>query len=183
MSAFTESERQEMLSSLLSSRDLFLSALAGVSEEQGAIRISPDCWTIRDCVEHVASAERLMLRSIEKAPATGAYANPARDQATRQGMLDRTRKRIAPEMVKPSGRFCSLGEAIESFCQHRQRTIAFVEQTQEDLRQRCIDHPLLGPIDGYQLLLAMVLHPQRHAAQIEEIKASSTFRSLAAAAS
>ncbi|HXZ79036.1 MAG TPA: DinB family protein [Terriglobales bacterium] len=181
MNIFTETERQDLLSCLHIGRDTFLKAVAGLSEEQCSVRSTPECWTIRECVEHVASVEKLMFRALEKAPVTGAYANPSRDQSIRHSMLDRKQKLMAPEISRPSARFSRTDEAIDFFKQNREQVIAFVERNQDDLRQRSLDHPLLGPIDGYQALLVLALHPQRHAEQIEEIKACSGFRRLVAA--
>jgi hypothetical protein len=33
-------------------------------------------------------------------------------------------------------------------------------------------HPLLGPANGYEILLLMAVHPHRHAKQIDEIGAA-----------
>jgi hypothetical protein len=45
----------------------------------------------------------------------------------------------------------------------------------DDLRGKMFKHPLLGELDGYQAVLVIAAHPQRHALQIEEIKASPEY--------
>ena len=60
---------------------------------------------------------------------------------------------------------------------YRDRTIAFVEKTQDDPRSRSIEHPLLKQLDAYQWILLLSAHSERHTAQIEELKAAPVFPS------
>ena len=57
------------------------------------------------------------------------------------------------------------------FQQRRDRMVAFVESTQEDLRAHSTPHPLLKTMDAYQWILLISAHSERHTAQIEEVKA------------
>jgi hypothetical protein len=43
------------------------------------------------------------------------------------------------------------------------------------LRQHAVDHPLFGPWDGYQWLLAAASHGARHTGQLREVKADQNF--------
>ena len=59
-----EHDRQMMLSVLERTRDDFLKAVAGVSEDEARLKPSSDRWSILECAEHVVSAERGMLIAI-----------------------------------------------------------------------------------------------------------------------
>ena len=51
--------------------------------------------------------------------------------------------------------------------------------TADDLRNKMFKHPLMGELDGYQAVLVIAAHPQRHAMQIEEIKATDSYKEVA----
>ena len=51
----------------------------------------------------------------------------------------------------------------------------YIRTTDDDLRDHFFDHPVLGPMDGYQWLLLIATHSARHTAQIEEVKADPNF--------
>ncbi len=53
----------------------------------------------------------------------------------------------------------------------RERTVRLAGNCEEDLRLKTTSHPLVGPVNCYEILLLIAVHPQRHAKQIEEIKA------------
>jgi hypothetical protein len=38
-----------------------------------------------------------------------------------------------------------------------------------------VDHPVLGPLDGYEWILAAAAHSERHTKQILEVKADPNF--------
>ena len=51
-------------------------------------------------------------------------------------------------------------------------TIRFVRGCAEDLRSKLTTHPLLGPVNYHEVLILMVVHPERHAKQIDEARAA-----------
>ena len=73
-------------------------------------------------------------------------------------------------MGRPTGRFDTLAEAVESFLATRERTVRFVETCDEDLRSKPMTHPLMGIINCHEALLSIAVHPRRHASQIREIR-------------
>jgi hypothetical protein len=81
----------------------------------------------------------------------------------------------APEMLRPTHRFASQQALLDHFKESRDRTIAYVANTQDDLRSHFGDHPLLKTLDGYQWLLLLSAHSHRHTLQIEEVKANPNF--------
>jgi hypothetical protein len=130
-----------------------------------------------ECAEHVAVAEEQMLKAWEKLAAAGS-SDQARDAKILTLAHDRTHKNTAPTISEPKGRCESLFEALERFRIARDRTLQFAEGVSvEELRGKVVPHPLAGTLDGYQLLTLMAVHPERHALQVEEIKADPEFPS------
>lgn len=171
-------EREELLTLLQRSRERYLAVLANISEETAELRLDETSWSILECAEHLAAAEGLMLRSWEKL-ATPGQTEHAKDQVVRDSAPDRQRKAQAPERARPTGRFSTLAEAREKFLANRQASLEKVRQ-ETGLREKIVEHPLAGTLDGYQLFLLMALHAERHAAQIEEIAARVAARAAGA---
>ncbi len=164
---------------LRASRDRVLQVLAGVSEQLGRVRPAENSWSILDCAEHIALAERAMFSSLERRAPAENPADPAQDAEIESILLDRSRKRSAPERVRPAEKFPALSAAIDDFCSARERTLDFVQHTNEDLRKSTARHPF-GVFDCHQFVLIMALHAERHARQIEEIKYSDAYRAAEA---
>ncbi len=177
----TQGERDFAMSHLHASRKLFLNAVAGLSEAQWKFKPAPDRWSIAECAEHIALTEdaifQLVTEKILKSPPAAGLprATRADDEQLIHRLKDRSQRAQAPELLRPSGRWPSRESLIEHFKQSRDRTIAFVEATQEDLRAHVAPHPVREHMDAYQWLLLLAAHAERHTAQIEEIKADPKF--------
>ena len=165
-----EQERETLITRLKRSREIYLGTLKNVADAAARVRPAPDTWSILEVSEHVAIAERQMLSMWMKLAQPG-QADRAIDERIVAATGDRTRKQVAPERARPSGKMPSVAQAIEQFDFYRGQTIAYLEGELEDLRAKTVPHPLAGTIDGYQLFLLMACHAERHAQQIQELKA------------
>ena len=87
---------------------------------------------------------------------------------------DRSQKRSAPEPLIPTNRYGSSKDAVAHFKESRGKTIAFLNDT-KDLRDHAIDSPLGKKLDGYQWLLFIAAHSERHTKQMLEVKADPNF--------
>jgi uncharacterized damage-inducible protein DinB len=173
----TQAERDRGVKYLEQTRDAIVAATKDLSEAQWKFKATPDKWSVAETLEHIALAEDYMFgyvtNMVMKAPA-GA---PDRDVAKMDAMVlkmvpDRSNKRQAPPELVPTGRW-SPAETLEHFLKSRQRTIEFM-QTTPDLRQHVSDSPL-GPLDGYEWLLFISAHSDRHTKQILEVEAAPDF--------
>ncbi len=171
----TDSERALVKEQLSAGREALLAAVEGLSEAQAGFKPSPEAWSILECLEHVAVAERQMLNMIQGAGEGGRPSAPDRDLAFAASARDRSRKFVAPDPAKPRGRYATLEEARRKFIEYRERTVAFVERCSDNLRTRNVLHPIAGQIDAYRCLLLIAAHPSRHAAQILEVRAHPAF--------
>ena len=87
----------------------------------------------------------------------------------------RRNKVQAAEMARPKGRWRLEAERIAAFCElvvprSMPIFIAYAAATQDDLRHHTGAHPSLGVLDGYQWLLFLAAHTERHLAQIRELQ-------------
>jgi hypothetical protein len=168
-------DKETLIARLQEGRNRYLYAFHGVGDSSSSWRTAPGTWSILECAEHVAVAEELMLRVWEKLAEAG-KSDPAKDAIILTIAYDRSPKTKAPERAEPKGRCSSLYEALERFRVARDRTLQFAESVPvEELRAKVVQHPLMGTLDGYQLLTLMAMHPQRHALQVEEIKTDPEF--------
>lgn len=166
-------EKLRLLESLRVSRETLLEVIGGVTEELASRSPGPGRWSILQCVEHIVLAEDHMLALVTAAELSSEpVINLRRERAIQELGADRTRKYEAPDVAIPTGRFPTLQAAVEHFLKSRERTIQFVRDCSEDLRAVMTDHPVLGRVNVYETLLLMVVHPLRHAKQIEEIRSS-----------
>jgi len=168
-------EKHGLLARLRESRDRYLCVVSSVPEELSRIKPAGDCWSVLECAEHVAVAEKLMLRNFEKRRPTNEAPNFEKDTLITVTLLDRTHKRNAPEPARPTGVYPSLAYAITEFKTAREKTLAQTEQNTDELRKFSVMHPLVGLIDAYQALWIIALHAERHALQIEEIMKCPTY--------
>ncbi len=166
--------KDQLLTLLEKSEQRWLAVLNSVPEGACAAKLTDDSWTILQIAEHVAAAEHGMYRAIELAAEKTTPANHGVDQKIIAGGTNREVKRQAPAPSLPKGRWTTLAECAAMFQRSRARTMEMVSNT-DNLRGKTVQHPLLGDLDGHQMVLVMATHAERHALQVEEIKASASY--------
>jgi hypothetical protein len=168
-------ERTEIVENLERSRQEFMAAVAGLTEAQAQARPDPARWSVLDCVEHVATVEDRFLGWLESAKKLD---QPRVDKEKEAGLMiripDRSTRVKAPEAAAPTGRFATLGQALEQFNRERNRSIAFAQDRCDDLHYLASEHPRFGPMNGVEFLIIIAGHSRRHAAQILEARAGMT---------
>jgi hypothetical protein len=177
MQELTAVERERAVRLLEASRDRVCASVGGLSEAQWTFKPAPDRWSALDNVEHLAvlgGRVKMMLLNIANAPAA-APERPVEevDELLLASVVDRSVKLKVPEAGAPTGRW-SPAVALE---QYRAVCDEFAEiaRTSTVLRQHAVPHPLFGPMDGYQWVLAAGAHSDRHNQQILEVKVDPRF--------
>jgi hypothetical protein len=174
----TQAEKDKALQYLESTKKNVLEATKGLSEAQWNFKPAPDRWSVAQVMEHIAAAEdflrTLTTEKVMMAPA----GDPARDwKKTDAGVLamvpDRTTKAQAPEPLVPTNRFESPEGSIKHFVESRATTEDFLKNT-AGLRDHVLDSPM-GKLDGYEFVLLIAAHSERHTKQINEVKADPNF--------
>ncbi len=173
--SLTREERSAAVAELEASRQRLLAALEGITEEQWRARPAPDRWSIAECAEHITAAEvplpKLYKSSIAVDPPTEERGKVrGKDDYVRRVLRDRSGHQDAPERLLPKGRFPTREETIRVFRERRDANLEFVRSTSDALRNWFAPHPFAGLIDGYQWILFLAAHTDRHCEQIEETR-------------
>ena len=173
-----EQERQEMLRLLSEGVEELTASVTGIEEAEAVLRPAGGGWSVLDCLEHVAVTEAALLAGIRNATqAPEPQPNPEREAKIRSRALDRNRFIAAPDLVVPGGRFAQAGQALEQFLSARAETVRWVETFAEDPRGWVTTHPLVrSPVNCWEMLLMMALHPKRHAQQISDQRSGARER-------
>jgi hypothetical protein len=177
----TKEERTRAIDYLKETQKEFLDAINGLSDAQWKFKAAPDRWSIAEAAEHIAVTEDMIWKMVSekmmKGPATPEKRAEVagKDEIILSKIPDRSRKAQAPEQLRPTGRFSNKAELVKAFEATRSAEIAYLRDTQEDLRDHFEDHPALKTMDAYQFLLFNGAHNKRHTAQIKEVKADANY--------
>lgn len=167
------STQNSSLSTLLEDeRQHLLEALGGLSTDNAAAKLAPDRWSVLECVEHLAIIEERFFGWIVSGREISADSNWEKQTKLFNMATDRSFRVQAPEAALPTGRFATLGEAIEAFNAARNRTARVVSERGQALYTVGIKHPRFGDMNGVELVHVLTGHARRHAAQIREIRES-----------
>jgi len=175
----TPADRDRALQYLESTKKNVLEATKGLSQAQWDFRPAADRWSVAQVMEHIAAAEdfirdKLLKEKVMVAPA----GEPGRDvkqtdEAVVAKVPDRTHKAQAPEPLVPSNRFGSPDGSVRHFVESRATTEQFLKTT-TGLRDHVMDGPV-PKMDGYEFVLFIAAHCERHTKQINEVKADPNF--------
>ena len=171
-------ERDKAAAYLQETRTRFLKSIEGVSEAQWKFKPSPTVWSIAEVAEHIAISESTLLSLIQDKMLAMPPAKPEEkvsDEQMLQGVLDRTSKFQAPEVLRPTNKWATKDALVKDFNAARDKTIEFVKTTKEDLRGHAAPHPVFKSLDTHQWLLLIGGHSARHTAQIEEVKTAAGY--------
>ena len=174
----TQAEKDRALQYLESTRKNVLEATKGLSDAQWNFKPAPDRWSVAQVMEHIAAAEDFLLTLTKEKVLLAPAGEPGRDvKKADEGVLamvpDRTNKVQAPEPLVPTNRFGSPEGSIKHFAESRATTENFLKTT-SGLRDHVMDSPM-GKLDGYEFVLLIAAHSERHTKQINEVKADPNF--------
>ncbi|MEP2668428.1 MAG: DinB family protein [Cyclobacteriaceae bacterium] len=175
----TDSEREFAVKHLKETKKNLLNKLKGLSDTQLSFKATPESWSIAECVEHIAITEN-MISGAAYGGLKG-EADPSRRSKLKMSdeqivgfITDRSGKVKTQEAMEPTNSFGSYKETLKAFTTKRDENIAFIQKTNEDMRNHYNDFPF-GVIDTYQTMLFMSGHTKRHTAQIEEVMENANF--------
>lgn len=176
--ALTAADRDRGVKYLEDKRDAIVDATKGLSEAQWKFKAAPDRWSVAETLEHIALAEEFILGQVKdkimQSPARAPDRDTAKTDAAVLAMIpDRSHKFQAPPPLVPTGKWTPQ-ETLDHFLKSRAETIEFMK-TATDLRAHVADSPLGMPLDGYEWLLFIGAHSERHTKQILEVKADPNF--------
>lgn len=174
----TQAEKDRALQYLETTRKNVLEATKGLTDPQWSFKPAPDRWSVSQVMEHIAAAEDLLLETTKEKVMTSPGGEPGRDfKKTDEAVLivvpDRSHKSQASEPLMPSNRFGSPEGSVKHFLESRATTEDFLRST-SGLRDHVMDSPV-GKLDGYEFVLFIAAHTERHTKQINEVKADPNF--------
>lgn len=175
----TDEERENAVTKLTETQEYMMTTLDGLSEAQLNYKSSPESWSIAECVEHLTISENAfseMLKStLETAPDESMRANVSMSDDEIYAMISSREKKVqTSEAFVPSGKYGSYEETLTNLTAKRMEHIEFLQTSEDDFRNHFKEMPF-GTIDGYQIVLFMAGHTERHVKQMEEIKADESF--------
>jgi len=175
----TAADRDRAMQYLESTKQAVVDATKGLSEAQWNFKTAPDRWSVAEVMEHIAAAEDFLMgmvtSQVMKAPPRPASDDvKAIDDMIVAKIPDRSKKAQAPEPLKPTNRFGSPQASLKHFIDARAQTEDFLK-THDDLREHAIDSPMGKKLDGYEWVLFVAGHSERHTKQINEVKADPNF--------
>jgi hypothetical protein len=162
---------------LSQTHDDLLAEVADLDDAQWHFKPAPGRWSIAENLEHIVLIESrvhaIVCGMADAPPAEPDRKNSEIDELIVSQVPLRTMKVQAPERVLPTGQW-DPPETRRRFVEGRGHTLRLLVEAPA-LRGHVVPHPILGPWDGYQWILAAAGHGARHHAQILEVKACPDF--------
>lgn len=179
----TDSEREFVIQYLEETRGRVRALASSLTPPQRGVRASENEWSAAELIEHITVVEKFSQTVIEKMLAEGAPDESRRGKGAHKDRLildmtpARTTRVQAPPGFHPEHRWANFDELLREFEATRDRTIELARTAQKDLRVYFATHPFLKDLDGYQWLLLMGAHTERHVRQAEESLAKAAGQS------
>ena len=160
-------------------RQLFESVLDGIPAER-LHRAPPGRWTPAQLVWHCAKVERGVARLIERLDAAippmatvppGPSPAKVMEVLAHIPYLDRTQKREAPEPIRPPESVDLVAERAR-LADGRAQLLDAMHTAGPRLSLMRYDHLLFGSFDGWQWVLSVAKHEERHVDQLREVSTS-----------
>jgi hypothetical protein len=168
-------ERAHLIQQLRDSETEFLGLISGLTDAQWTSPQAPDGWSVRQVAEHLVLGEMGMLVKVKEALAGPPHPDWEELDARKARFLgrvlpDRSHKATAPERLQPHHNW-TREETIARYQKGRSRTLQFVEELNEPVKDRTAEHPfpVFNTLNAYHWLLYIPLHNVRHNQQIAEI--------------
>lgn len=148
-------------------------ATRDLTEDRWVSRPDAESWSPAEIVEHVAAAEVALFGQLQAAVGQGATHPPFRtshpDERIRHFVLDRGARFQTVPAIVPNERYGNFPGALEALEASRIKLRSFIRDMGPDIRDHGFPSPVSDErIDGYQMLLFIVGHADRHVEQIEE---------------
>lgn len=174
--SLSKKERKFATEHMKSTKADVINAVKGLTDAQLNYKATPESWSAKECVYHIAISEKnlwaMLEGSLKSAP------NPEKraeikmtDEQVATMIENRITKVKTFEPFEPKNTpYKTLDEALSYFKTTRADHIKYLKSTSEDLRNHVVQFPF-GWMDCYQLSIFISGHSNRHSQQINEIKA------------
>ena len=173
----SDEDREHLLVHFQMTTQMVAEQVRGLSPAQLEYRASPDRWTIRECVSHLAVAEpdywRDLMSSVKASPDMKGKKSSNTDADIMWYGIDRVVHTKTGGGHEKVDTYKDLGVALTKFQALRATMIEYIKTTDDDLRAHSFGKK--EPIDCWQWMLEISTHAERHIQQIREIKDDPNF--------
>ena len=177
---WTEQDRKYLLDSLTISRDQLLLETSNLSPAQWNFKESPDRWSIKEVVEHIAIWELLLSHEVSRGLSAGVQEElnkTSRPDSIRYAVIMEENPHVSTNYTKPFTYTLPMGlndgkNNVEWFLKMRNESIAYIKTATEDLRSHYLKQ---GRPNTHQVLITIYGHTLRHVRQIKKIKANANY--------
>jgi hypothetical protein len=175
--SMTNEDREHLLVHFEMTTQMLAEQVRGLSPAQLEYKASPDRWSIREVVSHLAVAEPDYWRDIQKALKAAPDMKEKKSVATDADILwygiDRVVHTKTGGGHEKVDTYKDLGEALGKFQALRATMIDYIKTTNDDMRGHSFGSQQV--IDCWQWMLEISTHAERHIQQIREIKNDPNF--------
>jgi len=181
--SLTDEEKSEISEHLEQSWQHLENAVANLTQEQWHYKPVDSVWSIAEISEHLAKSEKALFelvsdQLIKSEPEPKKVSESGKTQKVMDAITSRDHKVKTRPELEPSGSFKSPAEFLKGFDGLRNTSISFANSTEDELRHYFIPFGPLGELDGYQILMFMSGHVERHIQQIEEVMNDPNYPSI-----
>jgi DinB superfamily len=176
--AMSNADREHLQVHFEMTTQMVAEQVRGLSPAQLEYKASPDRWSIREVVSHLAVAEPDYWREIQKAVKAAPDMKDKKSQATDADIMwygiDRVVHTKTGGGHEKVDTYKDMGDALGRFQALRATMIGYIKSTDDDLRAHSFgDYGEV--IDCWQWMLEISTHAERHIQQIREIKNDPNF--------
>jgi hypothetical protein len=173
----SDGDREHLLVHFQMTTQMVAEQTHGLSPAQLEYKASPDRWSIREVVSHLAVAEPDYWRDIQKALKAAPDMKDKKSSATDADILwygiDRVVHTKTGGGHEKVDTYKDMGEALGKFQALRATMIQYLKTTNDDMRAHSYGDREV--IDCWQWMLEISTHAERHIQQIREIKNDPNF--------
>jgi hypothetical protein len=175
----TQKERDDATSYFKETQKNLAEEIKGLSENQLNWKPADSIWSVANCVEHIALAEKnlfdwAMGTLKENADPTKRSKLKFDDEGVKKFITDRSFRVKTREGFIPTGQFGNAEQTMAVFDEKRSALIKYISETKDDLRNHYAELPF-GLLDTNELLIFLSGHTLRHTLQIAEVKSLPGF--------
>jgi DinB superfamily len=177
--SMTDRDREHLMVHFEMTTQMVGELVRGLSPAQLEYKASPDRWSIREVVSHLAVAEPDYWREIQKAlkaaPDMATKKSSATDADIMWYGIDRVVHTKTGGGHEKVDTYKDMGEALGKFQTLRATMIDYIKTTNDDMRAHSFGEGGPEVIDCWQWMLEISTHAERHIQQIREIKNEANF--------
>ena len=176
-------EKSEISAHLQKSWENLERLVIGLTREQWNYKTVDSVWSIAEISEHLEKAEKelfsMVKDQLKKSPAEPEKAAEVNNKtkSVMDAITSRDHKVKTKPELGPMGYYDSPESFLKSFQEVRKQTMSYTQTTEDQLRHHFIPFGPFGDLDGYQILMFMSGHLERHIQQIEEVMEDPSYPS------